>query len=118
MSTSPTPRLANPSIASVARSAGRGPRHLWRVKAPICAWDPRCGGQCHHAAVIFRYGIFPEAEARLARHEITLSCLCDWWDVLREAQAQGAFEAEALRRLEDFLKAPQEWQDSFEHTRP
>jgi len=76
------------------------------------------GGQCHHAAVIFRYGIFPKAEARLARHEITLSCLCDWWDVLREAQAQGAFEARALRRLESFLKAPQEWQDSFERTRP
>ncbi|MBC6408821.1 MAG: orotate phosphoribosyltransferase, partial [Rhodobacteraceae bacterium] len=46
-------------------------------------------GTSHHAAAMFRYGIFPKAEARLARHEITLSCLCDWWDVLREAQAQG-----------------------------
>ncbi|MBC6408828.1 MAG: hypothetical protein GDA40_12460 [Rhodobacteraceae bacterium] len=118
MTTPPTPRLANPRPASAARSAGRGPRHLWRVKALICAWDPQFGGHCHHAAVMFRYGIFPKAEAQLVRHEITLSCLCYWWDVLREAQAQGAFEVDDLRRLEDFLKAPYEWQDSFERTHP
>ncbi|MBC6408804.1 MAG: hypothetical protein GDA40_12310 [Rhodobacteraceae bacterium] len=130
MTASPTPRLAKPSTASAARSdAARdaaGQRVLpvedlatyGQSKLPFVRGIRDAGGHCHHAAVMFRYGIFPKAEAQLAHHEITLSCLCDWWDVLREAHAQGAFEADDLRRLEDFLKAPYEWQDSFERTRP
>jgi len=68
------------------------------------------GAQCSHTAVIFYYGIFPETPARLAAHGVELLYLCTWWDVLAEARAQGAFDAETLSEVEAFLNDPRAWQ--------
>ena len=68
------------------------------------------GATCGHTAVIFYYGIFKETEARLAEHGVRLLHLCTWWDMLAEARAQGAFDAETLAGVEEFLNDPRAWQ--------
>lgn len=70
------------------------------------------GAACGHTAVIFYYGIFPETEARLADHGVRLHHLCTWWDVLAEARAQDAFDAETLDKVDAFLHDPRKWQDT------
>jgi len=69
------------------------------------------GARCGHTAVIFYYGIFPETEKTLGDHGVALHYLCTWWDVLEEARASGAFDAETLAEVESFLKAPRAWQE-------
>ncbi len=69
------------------------------------------GATCAHTAVIFYYDIFPETEKTLGDHGITLHHLCTWWDVLTEARAQGAFSADTLNRVGDFLNDPRKWQE-------
>jgi len=69
------------------------------------------GATCAHTAVIFYYGIFPETEKTLGDHGVTLHYLCTWWDVLAEAKAQGAFDAETLVGVEAFLNNPRKWQE-------
>ncbi|WP_415920822.1 orotate phosphoribosyltransferase [Tateyamaria sp. SN6-1] len=68
------------------------------------------GATCHHTAVIFYYGIFAETEKTLGDHGVALHHLCTWWDVLAEAKAQGAFDADTLAGVEDFLNDPRAWQ--------
>jgi orotate phosphoribosyltransferase len=70
------------------------------------------GAACAHTAVIFSYGIFPETEGRLAEAGVRLHALCTWWDVLAEARAQGAFDADTLAEVEAFLTAPRAWQEA------
>jgi orotate phosphoribosyltransferase len=70
------------------------------------------GATCGHTAVIFYYGIFEGVEARLAGHGVKLIHLCTWWDMLAEARAQGAFDAETLAGVEEFLRDPRGWQDA------
>ncbi|MDU9003481.1 orotate phosphoribosyltransferase [Sedimentitalea todarodis] len=70
------------------------------------------GATCAHTAVIFYYGIFPDTEKRLADHGITLHHLCTWWDVLAEAKASGAFDAQTLTEVESFLTNPRAWQEA------
>ena len=70
------------------------------------------GATCGHTAVIFYYGIFPETQKTLGDHGITLHSLCTWWDVLAEAKASDAFDADTLREVESFLNAPRAWQDA------
>ncbi|MER5170332.1 orotate phosphoribosyltransferase [Thioclava sp. GXIMD2076] len=70
------------------------------------------GATCAHTTVIFYYGIFDETIPNLREHGVELSYLCTWWDVLAEARAQGAFDAETLDEVEAFLKAPRAWQDA------
>lgn len=70
------------------------------------------GATCGHTAVIFYYDIFPETEKTLGDHGITLHHLCTWWDVLAEARAQQAFDAETLAEVEAFLTAPRAWQEA------
>ncbi|WP_299962325.1 orotate phosphoribosyltransferase [uncultured Roseobacter sp.] len=74
------------------------------------------GAQCHHTAVIFSYDIFPETEKMLGDHGVVLHALCTWWDVLAEARAQAAFDADTLNDVEAFLKAPRAWQDARKNT--
>ncbi|MEO9653203.1 MAG: orotate phosphoribosyltransferase [Roseobacter sp.] len=69
------------------------------------------GAICHHTAVIFYYGIFPETEKTLGDHGVTLHSLCTWWDVLAEAKSQGSFDPETLTEVERFLNAPRKWQE-------
>ncbi len=68
------------------------------------------GAACGHTAVIFSYGIFPETEATLGNHGVTLHALCTWWDVLAEAKARGAFDDATLSEVEMFLDDPRAWQ--------
>ena len=70
------------------------------------------GASCAHTAVIFYYDIFPETKKTLGDHGVTLHHLCTWWDVLAEAKAQGAFDAETLAGVEAFLNNPRAWQDA------
>ena len=70
------------------------------------------GATCGDTAVIFYYGIFPETEKTLGDHGISLHHLCTWWDVLAEARAQNAFDAETLQEVEAFLNAPRKWQEA------
>jgi len=70
------------------------------------------GATCGHTAVIFYYDIFPETEKTLGDHGIQLLHLCTWWDVLAEARAQGAFDAETLTEVESFLNDPRAWQEA------
>ncbi len=68
------------------------------------------GAQCHHVAVIFSYGIFPQMTATLAAEGVTLHHLCTWWDVIREAKAQNRFAADTIHAVEHFLSDPRAWQ--------
>jgi len=70
------------------------------------------GATCGHTAVIFYYGIFPQTEKTLGDHGVALHHLCTWWDVLTEAKAQKAFDANTLAEVEAFLKAPEDWQNA------
>ena len=70
------------------------------------------GASCAHTAVIFYYGIFPETEKTLGDHGVSLHHLCTWRDVLAEARAQAAFDAETLLGVEAFLDNPRAWQDA------
>ena len=68
------------------------------------------GATCNATAVIFYYGIFEGVEKALGDHGVQLMYLCTWWDVLAEAKARGAFDAETLDGVEEFLRSPAEWQ--------
>lgn len=70
------------------------------------------GATCGHTAVIFYYDIFPQTQATLGGHGVTLHYLCTWWDVLVEARAQGRFGADTLEAVEEFLNAPTAWQEA------
>jgi orotate phosphoribosyltransferase len=70
------------------------------------------GGTCAHTSVVFSYGIFPEIAKTLGDHGVTLHALATWWDVLAEAKASGAFDAETLAGVEAFLSDPRGWQEA------
>ncbi|MFT5785975.1 MAG: orotate phosphoribosyltransferase [Ascidiaceihabitans sp.] len=70
------------------------------------------GATCAHTAVIFYYDIFPETEKTLGDHGVGLHYLCTWWDVLAEAKASGAFDAETIKGVEAFLNDPRGWQEA------
>jgi orotate phosphoribosyltransferase len=67
------------------------------------------GAACHHAAVIFAYGIFPDMERRLGAEGLRLHALCTWWDVLAEARARGSFDEGTLAAVEAYLRDPEGW---------
>jgi orotate phosphoribosyltransferase len=70
------------------------------------------GASCAHTAVIFYYGIFPETIDTLANHGVSLHHLCTWWDVLAAARAGEKFDETTLKEVENFLKAPRDWQEA------
>ncbi|MCP3970898.1 MAG: orotate phosphoribosyltransferase [Rhodobacteraceae bacterium] len=70
------------------------------------------GAACAHTAVIFYYDIFPETEKTLGDHGVALHFLCTWWDVLAEAKAQDAFDADTLAEVEAFLNDSRGWQEA------
>ena len=74
------------------------------------------GAACAHTAVIFYYGIFQETEKTLSDHGVGLHYLCTWWDVLREAKAQTAFDSKTLHEVEQFLTDPRAWQNAHKTT--
>jgi orotate phosphoribosyltransferase len=67
------------------------------------------GADCRHTAVLFFYGIFPEALPALDAAGIRLHALATWADVLAEARAGDWFEPATLTEVEAFLTAPRDW---------
>ena len=59
--------------------------------------------------MIFYYGIFEGVTEALAEKGIGLIHLCTWWDVLAEARASEAFDAETLDEVERYLRNPTGW---------
>lgn len=70
------------------------------------------GATCNHTAVIFAYGIFPQMETNLAKHDIHMHYLCTWWDVLDAARDRNVLSADRLDEVESFLKDPVAWQEA------
>ena len=70
------------------------------------------GASCGHTAVIFYYDIFPETKKTLGDHGITLHHLCTWWDILKAAKQNDAFDDATLSEVETFLNAPRKWQEA------
>ena len=68
------------------------------------------GATCNATAVIFYYGIFEGVEETLAAHGVKLVSLCTWWDVLAEAKARNAYDAQTLAAVESYLRDPAGWQ--------
>lgn len=67
------------------------------------------GATCNATAVIFYYGIFEGVEKNLADHGVQLLSLCTWWDVLAEAKARNAYDAQTLDAVEAYLRDPAGW---------
>ncbi len=61
------------------------------------------------AFVIFYYGIFEGALESLADQGLRLHYLATWWDILREAEAAGAWDPETLDAVRAFLNDPLGW---------
>ncbi len=70
----------------------------------------KAGAKVAHNFVIFHYGIFPAAIARLAEKGVELLALATWWDVLAVAEAEGTFDAASLAKVRAFLDDPDGWQ--------
>jgi len=70
------------------------------------------GASCPATAVIFFYGIFDGVEENLKGEGIDLLYLCNWWDVLAEAKARQAYDAQTLSAVEAYLKDPAGWTPS------
>jgi len=68
------------------------------------------GAEIKHAFVVFHYGIFDQSKKNMDDLGITLHELTNWWHVLNVAKAQSYFDADTLREVESFLKAPEIWQ--------
>jgi orotate phosphoribosyltransferase len=67
------------------------------------------GAEVGHVFVVFFYGIFPDSEAVLGHHSLTLHRLATWADVLAESEASGHFDAATHAAVADFLARPLEW---------
>ena len=67
------------------------------------------GAECTEIAVVFHYGIFPEAEAELSRRGLRINRLCTWSEVLEVAERNGLIDDGTLRAVRDFLAAPNDW---------
>jgi len=67
------------------------------------------GGDCAHLAVLFAYGLFPRAEARLDAAGVQVHALCRWADVLAAARRRDSFEARTLDEVARYLDDPEGW---------
>ncbi len=67
------------------------------------------GAEVAHIGVMFQYGIFSHAAQNLTDLGVTLHGLCNWWDILRVAQAQQSFNEATLSAVERFLINPESW---------
>lgn len=67
------------------------------------------GATCNATALIFFYDIFEGVTERLADHGVQLIYLCTWWDVLAEAKARKAYDADTLAEVETYLRDPAAW---------
>lgn len=67
------------------------------------------GALCHHAFVVFFYGVFEGSLETLAENDIALHYLCTWWDVLEACREHPYFPEESMAEVRRFLEAPAAW---------
>ena len=67
------------------------------------------GAICHHAFVVFFYGVFPGGLAQLAAMDVELHSLCTWWDVLEACNERPYFADDAAAEVRRFLEDPIGW---------
>lgn len=63
--------------------------------------------------VIFSYDIYPQKDENLKEMGIQCHALTNWWAVLDLVKSENYFDSKTIESLENFLNAPNEWEDSF-----
>ncbi|MEQ9643738.1 MAG: orotate phosphoribosyltransferase [Alphaproteobacteria bacterium] len=64
---------------------------------------------CASTYVVFHYGIFPEAIAKLREQGVELYGLTTWWETLAEAGARGYLDEAGVAGVKQFLEDPDGW---------
>lgn len=67
------------------------------------------GGTVGHAAVVFSYGVYPEAPAKLDAADLSVYALTDWRTTLGVAERRGHFDRAQVRAVREFLDDPPAW---------
>jgi orotate phosphoribosyltransferase len=75
----------------------------------FCRALKRAGAIVEHAAVVFYYGVYPNAEKNLNEVGVNLHALTDWRTTLDVAAARGYFSAQEAKVVREFLAAPEAW---------
>ena len=71
------------------------------------------GHTIKHSFVIFSYDIYPQSKENLKEMDITCHALTNWWAVLDVVKEENYFDAATVASLEEFLNAPNEWEENF-----
>lgn len=71
------------------------------------------GHTIKHSFVIFSYDIYPQSKENLKEMDITCHALTNWWAVLDVVKEENYFDSATIDSLENFLNAPNEWEDNF-----
>ena len=66
-----------------------------------------------HSFVIFSYDIYPQSQENLKEMGITCHALTNWWAVLDTVKSENYFDSDTIASLENFLNAPNEWEENF-----
>ncbi|MDA8231505.1 MAG: orotate phosphoribosyltransferase [Magnetospirillum sp.] len=78
-------------------------------KVNFCNALRDAGAKVDHAFVVFFYGVFPGAMKTLNEIGVELAYLCNWWDVLEVAEADGLFDKRTIDDVRTFLHDPVQW---------
>ena len=71
------------------------------------------GHVIENSFVIFAYDIYPQSEENMKDMGIKCHALTNWWAVLDVAREENYFDASTIASLEEFLNAPNEWEENF-----
>lgn len=63
--------------------------------------------------VIFSYDIYEQSKENLKSMGITCHSLTNWWTVLDTIKEDNYFDSATISSLEEFLNAPNDWEDNF-----
>lgn len=63
--------------------------------------------------VIFAYDIYPQSHENLKNMNVTLHALTNWWAILDLVKEENRFDNETIQSFENFLHAPNEWEENF-----
>lgn len=67
------------------------------------------GGVVEDIFIVFFYGAYPGAEDAMAKANVRLHYLANWWDVLEQAEKGQYFSADDIAEVRDFLSDPTGW---------
>ena len=80
-------------------------------KVNFCTALRDAGARVDHAFVVFFYGVFPGSLKTLADMGITLTYLCNWWDVLEVVETEALFDRRTIEDVRSFLHDPIKWSE-------